>query len=187
MKMIVGLGNPGKKYAHTRHNVGFDVLDALAVRGRATFRRSWRFPVQLGEIEAGGEKLLLVKPQTYMNRSGEAVAALGRKKGVAPADVIVVVDDVELDCGQLRIRRSGSAGKHNGLQSVIDHLGTNEFARLRVGVGRVPAGQSRIDYVLSRFRPEEQSAMRDAVARGADAVLSVVEDGLETAMNRFNG
>lgn len=187
MKIVVGLGNPGKAYEHTRHNVGFEVLDELARRHDASFRRSWRFRARLAEIRAGDQALLLVKPQTFVNRSGEAVASLLRRKGLSASDLMVIVDDVELERGQLRIRARGSAGGHNGLKSMIERLGTEEFVRLRVGVGRVPEGVDRVEYVLARFSAEDRGPMEETIRRAADAVESTVVDGLDQAMNRFNG
>lgn len=187
MKLVVGLGNVGRKYDHTRHNVGFAVVDELARRQGASFRRSWRFPADLAEVTLGGQAVLLVKPRTYMNRSGEAAGPLARKKGVAVGDVVAVVDDVELEAGRLRIRRGGSAGGHNGLKSLIEHLGSQEFPRVRVGVGPVPSGGDRIAFVLGTFPAAERAAMADAVARAADAVEAALADGFDRAMNQFNG
>lgn len=187
MKLIVGLGNPGRTYEHTRHNIGFAVIEELARRGGAGFRRSWRFPADLAETTVGGAAAILVRPRTYMNRSGEAVGPLARKKGLAPQDVLVVVDDVELDAGRLRIRTEGSAGGHNGLKSLFAHLGTEAVPRVRVGVGRVPAGGDRVAFVLGRFTPAEREIMEQTVARAADAVAAVFADGFDRAMNQFNG
>jgi PTH1 family peptidyl-tRNA hydrolase len=187
MKLVVGLGNSGRKYEHTRHNVGFDVVDEVARRVGAVFRRSWRFPADLAEATVAGERVLLVKPRTFMNRSGEAVGPLARKKGVTPADVLVVVDDVELDCGRLRLRRGGSAGGHNGLKSVIEIMGSDVFPRVRVGVGRTPEGGDMVQHVLGRFSPADREAVEQAVERAADAVEMVVREGLDKAQNKFNG
>lgn len=187
MKLVVGLGNPGRKYERTRHNVGFDVLDELARRAGVEFRRSWRFPAEMAEVVLDGKRLLLVKPRTFMNRSGEAVGPLARKKGAAPGEVLVVVDDVELECGRLRLRRDGRAGGHNGLKSVIELLGSESFPRVRVGVGRKQQGGDMVQHVLGRFTPDEQAVMKDAVARAADAVEVVLKEGLEKAQNQFNG
>lgn len=187
MKLVVGLGNPGRTYDHTRHNVGFAVVDELARRNGGSFRRSWRFPAELAEVTLGGQAALLAKPRTFMNRSGEAAGPLARKKGVAAEDVVAVVDDVELPAGKLRIRRGGSAGGHNGLKSLIEHLGTDEFPRVRVGVGPVPAGQDRVEFVLGRFAPAERDVVAAAIERAAEAVEKAMRDGWERAMNEFNG
>lgn len=187
MKLVVGLGNPGRAYTGTRHNIGFEVLDEVARRVGAEYRRSWRFPADLAEVTLAGERVLLVKPRTYMNRSGEAVAPLVRKKGVALANLLVVVDDVELECGRLRLRAGGSAGGHNGLKSLVERLGSEAFPRVRVGVGRLAAGGDLVQHVLGRFAPVEQPVMRAAVERAADAVDAVLSGGLERAQNKFNG
>ena len=187
MKLVVGLGNPGRKYDGTRHNVGFEVLDEVARRVRAELRRSWRFPADLAEATWEGERLVLVRPRTYMNESGEAVASVARKKGVATGDLLVLVDDVELECGRLRLRAGGSAGGHNGLKSLIERLGSDAFPRVRVGVGRVPGGGDMVRHVLGRFAPEDQAVMAEAVDRAAEAALAVLRDGLERAQNKFNG
>ncbi len=187
MKLVVGLGNPGRAYERTRHNAGFDVLDELARRAGVEFRRSWRWPVMTAEAVLGSAKVLLVKPQAFMNRSGPPVAALARKRGWGAAEMLVVVDDVELPPGVLRLRKQGSSGGHNGLKSVAASLGSEAFARLRVGVGRPTAGGEMAEHVLSRFTPAERETMGVALVRAADAVECVVEKGLDRAMNEFNG
>lgn len=187
MKLVVGLGNPGRRYAGTRHNIGFEVLDEVARRAGVDFRRSWRFPADLAEATLAGGRVLLVKPRTYMNQCGEAVAPLVRKKGVPLADVLVVVDDVELECGRMRLRAGGSAGGHNGLKSLIERLGTEAFPRVRVGVGRLAAGGDLVQHVLGRFAPADRGVMEEAVKRAADAVDAVLTGGLERAQNNFNG
>jgi PTH1 family peptidyl-tRNA hydrolase len=187
MKVLVGLGNPGKAYDGTPHNIGFEVMDRMAAAERVTFRSSWRFPLVSAEIEVAGQAVLLVKPQTFMNRSGDAVAPLLRKKGVAPADLLVLVDDVELPTGTLRMRGSGSAGNHNGLKSLIERIGTADFPRLRMGLGPVPAGRNRVDYVLGKYPPETRTAVADLMDRAAGAARTWVDEGLERAMNQFNG
>lgn len=187
MKMVVGLGNPGREYQQTRHNAGFDVLDELARRHGGSFRGSYRFPAETAEVRMGGEGVLLVKPATFMNRSGEAVGPVLRKRGIELADLIVVVDDVDIDLGRLRIRAQGSPGGHNGLKSVEAALGSDAYARVRVGVGRPQAAGEMVDHVLSRFRPEEKDAAAEVIRRAADAVEMMVREGLVKAMNKFNG
>lgn len=186
MKLVVGLGNPGREYDKTRHNVGFEVLDELVRRTGATLRRGWTVPAWSGKAELEGKNVLLIKPSTFMNRSGQAVAAAARKRGLGPADVIVVLDDLELPRGQIRIRKKGGAGGHKGLRSVIEVLGTEDFTRVRVGVGPRPAGEDLVDHVLARFTAEERREVEKAVEVAADAVAAVVRDGVEKAMNEFN-
>ncbi len=186
MKLVVGLGNPGKEYDKTRHNVGFDVLDELVRRTGVTLRRGWTVPAWTGKAELEGKNVLLVKPRTFMNRSGHAVAAAAQKKGLDPQDVIIVLDDLELPKGQIRIRKRGGAGGHKGLRSVIEALGSEEFVRVRVGVGPRPPGEVLVDHVLSRFTAEERSEVDKAVTVAADAVAAILRDGVEKAMNEFN-
>lgn len=182
MKVIVGLGNPGRQYAGTRHNIGFDVIDELARRWVAQLR-PWKSVALVAVDSARGA--VLVQPQTFMNLSGEAVGRVATFHKVEPTDVLVIVDEVQLPLGRIRLRRSGSAGGHNGLKSIIQHLGP-EFPRLRIGVGRGDARWDLADHVLSRFEPSEREVMSDAVVRAADAVELFVSDGIQSAMNRFN-
>ena len=186
MKLIVGLGNPGRAYEKTRHNVGFDVVELLASRSGAEFRKRLMAPVQTAEARIGGGPVLLVKPLSFMNASGPPVAGLVRKKGVAPQDLVVVVDDVDLPLGKLRIRPKGSAGGHNGLKSLIAHVGSDEFVRVRVGVGR-PGEGDMVKHVLSKFAPDERDVIVEAIGRAADAVEKIVAESVEKAMNEFNG
>lgn len=186
MKWIVGLGNPGREYAMTRHNIGFLVLDELAARNGLSFRRSWRYPARIAKGMIGSELMWLVKPQTYMNRSGAAVWPMLRKGKGAPADVLVVFDDTALDWGRLRVRARGSAGGHNGVQSVMDALGDGAFGRIRVGIGSKPDKVPLSDYVLGSFSADEQRDLADVVAKAADAVEAACIDGVERAMNQFN-
>lgn len=187
MRMFVGLGNPGRTYERTRHNVGFEVIDRLAAEAGASFRKSWRFPLESAEAGVAGEQVLLVKPQSFMNRSGTPLAALMRKKGLGPADLVVVVDDIDLPIGVLRLRKKGSAGGHNGLKSVIENLGTDEFVRVRVGVGRPEDKGDMVNHVLSKFRPEEQKIVDEAVGRAVEALTCMVREPIDRVMNKFNG
>jgi PTH1 family peptidyl-tRNA hydrolase len=183
MKMVVGLGNPGKEYARTRHNIGFMVLDRIRKEFTTSTERS-RFRSNITEGTLGGEKVVLVAPQTYMNLSGHAVREARNWFHVPNDDLIVVYDDMDLPFGTLRMRGSGSAGGHNGLQSIIEQLGTNEIARLKVGIGRPRSGA--VGHVLSRFGPEEEAALPELIDRSADAVRLWMDRGLITAMNEVN-
>ena len=183
-RLLVGLGNPGAAYRGTRHNLGFEVIDAVAARLGVVLDRT-RHQGLVAEAQHAGRKLLLVKPQTFMNRSGDCVAPLARNFTPDRTDILVVVDDVALVTGRLRLRGAGSAGGHNGLKSLIERLGGQDFARLRMGVGEKGAGQDLAGHVLSRFRPEEKAAVEEMTARACDCALAWVEEGLEAAMNRF--
>ncbi len=185
MKLIVGLGNPGREYADTRHNVGWRVAEALA--DRAGLNR-WRtkFEARLAEGRLGGERIVLARPATYMNESGRAVRPMMDFWKLVPDDLLVVLDDMALTLGRMRLRADGSAGGHKGLASVIEHLGHERFARLRVGIGPAPAREAHTDFVLSPFAKAERPVVARAVDRAADAAETWVTDGLEAAMNRFN-
>jgi len=186
---VVGLGNPGKEYAETRHNIGFAVVEQLAEKLDCSFRKKWRFSAEVAEAVAeDGSKVVLAKPQTYMNRSGSAVHALLRWSKTEPSQMLVVVDDADLPLGQIRLRLSGGSGGHNGLRSIIEALGGNEeFARLRVGIGRsAPVGTDITDHVLGRFAPQERGTARDAVALAVEALEYCLREGLTKAMNQFN-
>jgi PTH1 family peptidyl-tRNA hydrolase len=185
MKLIVGLGNPGPKYAGTRHNVGWRVAEALAQRAGLT---AWRekFEAHLAEGRLAGTKVVLARPVTYMNESGRSVRPMVDFWKLGPADLLVVLDDMALDVGRIRLRASGSAGSHNGLESIIRHLGHERFARLRVGIGAPPSPEAGADYVLSRFAEDERPAIADAVARAAAAAETWIRSGPEAAMNQFN-
>ena len=182
MKAIVGLGNPGPEYTATRHNLGFEVVDELARRWDVKLK-SWKSIAALAVVNQ--HDALLAEPKTFMNLSGDCVQRIGAFYQLEPSEFLIVVDDVNLPLGRLRLRKLGSAGGHNGLKSVIQHIGP-DFPRLRVGVGRGDPKWDLADHVLSRFGPEEQEAAREAVARGADAVEMFVAQGIDMAMNRFN-
>lgn len=184
MKWIVGLGNPGRDYELTRHNIGFLVVDELARRHGLSFRRSFWFSAWIATGRIGANKVRLVKPRTFMNQSGRAVAPMLRRRNVG--DLILVYDDTALGWGQLRLRARGSAGGHNGVQSVLDALGESAFSRIRVGIGSKPDMVSLPDYVLGEFSAEEQTVLDEVVGRAADAAESVCETGIERAMNRWN-
>jgi PTH1 family peptidyl-tRNA hydrolase len=183
--LVIGLGNPGGDYSRTRHNAGWMVLDELERRGR--FGRPRREgPAKLREGAVEGCELILARPTTYMNLSGRAGAHLVRVLGVAVSEVVVVHDDVDLPFGRLRVRRGGSAGGHRGVASLIESLRAPDFVRVRVGVGRPVGGDDTVDHVLSTFTDEERAALPAVIRRAADATMSIVRDGLDTAMNEFN-
>jgi len=187
MKVVAGLGNPGLKYRDTRHNIGFAVVDELARRAGVTFDAA---PVsalvaRVRPTEPGGDVVLLAKPLTFMNLSGEAVGGLLRYFKVDPVDLLVIVDEIQLPLGRLRAGARGSAGGHNGLKSIVDQLG-QEFARLRIGVGRGDARRDLADHVLARFDDEESAEVESMTTRAADAAATFIASGIEAVMNRFN-
>ncbi|MGC8862556.1 MAG: aminoacyl-tRNA hydrolase [Armatimonadota bacterium] len=182
MKLIVGLGNPGPRYAHTRHNVGFDVLDIFA-RRRGIRILGRQDNALVGRCEHAGEEILLAKPKTFMNNSGSAVGAIARRYRLQPGDILVVYDDIDLPLGKLRIRMRGSSGGHKGVNSIIQALGSSDFPRIRVGIGR--SGDA-IDYVLSRFTRREREIIDPALQSAADALEVILDEGIEAAMNKFN-
>lgn len=183
--LIAGLGNPGPGYARSRHNLGFQVLDKLAERHGATFARG-RSHAHLADATIAGQRVILAKPQTWMNLSGESVQPLLHWYKLPPARLIVVYDELDLPLGRIRIRERGSAGGHNGVASVIQRLGTNAFPRVRIGIERPPPGPEQINYVLGRFRKEEEEPIEAARERAADAVEAIVKDGVVQAMNLYN-
>lgn len=184
MQLVVGLGNPGPQYDGTRHNIGFEVVDCLVARHRFDAPRSAKNAlVSKGRIR--GQDVLLVKPQTYMNRSGDSVGALARYYKVEPGEVIVVHDELDFVPGEVRLKPNGGAGGHNGLRSLIEHIG-KEFPRIRMGVGKPSSAAQGADYVLSRFDKGSRVAMDEALVLACDAVEAILADGLAAAMNRFN-
>ena len=185
MRLVVGLGNPGRRYHGTRHNIGFAVVDELARRAEAVFDHG-RANALTARVGRGASSVLLVKPLTMMNLSGEAVLGLVQFYKVDPPDLLVVADDVNLPLGRLRLRARGSAGGHNGFRSIIGLLGTEEFPRLRMGVGRGDPRRELADHVLARFDDDETAGVDESVARAADAVECFIAEGIEAAMNRYN-
>ena len=184
--LIVGLGNPGEKYENTRHNVGFQVVDELAERQNAPVQKL-KFKALTNLLTISGEKVLVMKPVTYMNLSGEAVHPAADFYKIPPERILVISDDTALDLGKLRIRTKGSAGGHNGLKNIIQHLGTDQFPRVRVGVGQKPHPDYDLaDWVLGKFQGEAKKVMDEAVKRAADAVECILKEGADRAMNRFN-
>lgn len=182
MRIVVGLGNPGRAYAHTRHNVGFDVLDIFAKRHRARILgRQCRSLV--GSFDHYGEQILLVKPQTFMNESGAAVSQIVRKHSLEPDDILVVYDDMDLPLGRIRIRMRGSSGGHRGMESIIRHLHSSDFPRIRIGIGH--QGEA-ISHVLSRFNRRDRQVIDVTLQQAADALDMILEEGIEAAMNVYN-
>ena len=185
--ILVCLGNPGDKYENTRHNVGFMVADELGERARLPIQKL-KFKALTNLLTISGEKVLVMKPITYMNLSGEAVRQAADFYKIPPERILVVSDDTALAVGRLRIRRSGSAGGHNGLKNIIQHLGSDQFPRIRVGVGEKPHPDYDLaDWVLGKFVGEDKKAIDAAVKRAADAVECILKHGVDTGMNRFNG
>jgi PTH1 family peptidyl-tRNA hydrolase len=183
VKVIVGLGNPGREYADTRHNVGFRVADLIGER----LSLQWRSDADAVFAKSfGTEPFLVLKPQTFMNRSGYAVSRLAGYHHIEPHDILVVVDDVDLPLGRIRVRPKGSAGTHNGLKSVVEQLGTTDFPRIRLGVGRGDARRDLADYVLAKFDPPELPEVDRIITRAADAAQMFIVEGIDKVMNMYN-
>jgi PTH1 family peptidyl-tRNA hydrolase len=184
--LVVGLGNPGDQYEHTRHNVGFLVIDEFGERANIPIQRL-KYKALTNTCDIGGHKVLLMKPVTYMNLSGEAVGEAARFYKIPPERVLVLCDDISLPVGKLRIRRSGSAGGHNGLKSIIQHLGSDQFPRVKIGVGQKPHPDYDLaDWVLGKFSAEDQKVMDEMVQKAADAVECILSKDIGTAMNQYN-
>ena len=185
IKLVIGLGNPGPQYRNTRHNVGFQVLDQLAEELGVSFSRE-KFKGQIAEARVNRQKLLLLKPMTFMNNSGESAAQAARNGIDDPQEVLVIYDDVDLPLGKIRIRKSGSPGTHNGMRSVIEYLGTREVPRLRIGIGSDIAHGELADHVLSKFHPDELGAVKKSVDHAVNAVVATLNGDLDAAMNEYN-
>lgn len=185
MYLIAGLGNPTREYEKTRHNVGFETIDILADKAGTTVTEK-KHKALYGKGYIGGQKVILAKPQTYMNLSGESIREIADFYKIEPENIIILCDDINLSEGQLRIRLKGSAGGHNGLKNIISHLGTQEFPRIRIGVGEKPRGMDLADYVLGRFPKEQQAVMEEAYRDAAEAACMMIEDGADAAMNHYN-
>lgn len=185
MKIIAGLGNPGAEYAHTKHNVGFMLMDALAKRLNAP---AWKedFFSSVTEVRIGGEKVFLVKPLTYMNNSGEALGPMLSYYKMDADDLVVAHDDMDIPTGMVRIRKKGSSGGHNGIKSILAHVGSEDFPRVRIGIGRPPAGWTVVNHVLAPFQAEDAPKIREAITYLLPAMESIVTDGVDFAMNRYN-
>lgn len=186
MYIIVGLGNPGKKYEHTRHNAGFDVLDILAEEYDIKIDKI-KHKALIGEGRIGSEKVVLVKPQTYMNLSGESVQSVFQFYKVDMDHLIVVYDDIDLDIGKLRIRKKGSAGSHNGMKSIIKCLGSQDFTRIRVGVSKPEPNRDLADFVLSRVPKYQADDMRSGLEKAVKTVEEIIRTDIDMAMNKYNG
>ena len=185
MKVVAGLGNPGAQYANTPHSVGFETVDALAAEAGVAWEEKRQFKCLLAKISIGGTPVLLVKPQTFMNLSGESVAPLVKYNNATAADLIVVQDDIDLAVGRLRIRTSGSCGGHNGVRNIIERLGTNAFTRVKIGVGKDRSNV--VAHVLGKFDPATRKTIDLVVAEAAKAVKTIVASGADRAMNLYNG
>lgn len=183
--LLVCLGNPGREYANTRHNIGFLAADVLEKRTGVKFNKL-KYRALTGEVELGGQRVLVVKPQTYMNLSGEAVKLAGGFYKIPPDHILVLYDDVSLPLGKLRIRASGSAGGHNGIKNIIAHLGTDAFPRIKVGVGAPAQPDGMVDWVIGNFTASERKVVDAAIDRALDAAACVIEYGVSEAQNRFN-
>ncbi|MBI5393759.1 MAG: aminoacyl-tRNA hydrolase [Verrucomicrobia bacterium] len=190
MRLVVGLGNPGREYGTSRHNIGFRVVDKLAADAGARWQTKSKFEADIAEAQLGGRAVLLAKPLTFMNASGSACAALLHWHKFEPEQMLVIVDDADLDVGRLRLREKGSAGGHRGLLSIAQCAGSEQYPRLRIGIGRPEPGRAAdglVGFVLGRFRDDERPQVDEAVARAAQAVESAVARGVAAAMNEFNG
>ena len=186
MYIIAGLGNPGRKYDNTRHNIGFMVIDAAAEKYNIAVTEK-KHKALIGKGIIGGEKVLLVKPQTFMNLSGESIReVIDYYKIEEKTELIVISDDISLDVGTLRIRKKGSAGGHNGLKNIILHLGHDEFRRIKIGVGEKPVEYDLVDYVLGHFGKEDSELIEESVKKAAEAIEKMITDGPDAAMNQFN-
>jgi len=185
MYLIAGLGNPTREYEKTRHNVGFEAIDILADKAGTTVTEK-KHKALYGKGYIGGRRVIRANPQTYMNLSGESIREIADFYKIEPENIIILCDDINLSEGQLRIRLKGSAGGHNGLKNIISHLGTQEFPRIRIGVGEKPRGMDLADYVLGRFPKEQQAVMEEAYRDAAEAACMMIEDGADAAMNHYN-
>lgn len=185
MFVIVGLGNPGKEYEETRHNTGFMVLDALAEKYNIDVKKV-KCKALLGQGEINGEKVILVKPQTFMNLSGQAVAEVLNFYKVDKENFVVIFDDIDLPVGKLRVKERGSAGTHNGVKSIVSSLGTTEFKRVKVGVGKQRPGEDLVNHVLGKFSKEDRALLDESIEKAVGAVETVIDKGVAAAMNEFN-
>ncbi len=183
MWLIAGLGNPGRKYSRTRHNVGFMVIEEVACRRNIDLKDKETYRIGRGSIE--GHAVLLVEPLLYMNVSGLAVRQIMKKLNIQPENLIIIHDDLDMETGKLRIRKTGSSGGHRGIESIIQNIGSQDFIRLKIGIGR-EAGIPAEEYVLSKFKRQEISIIKETIQRAADTIHSIVSEGIDKAMNKFN-
>lgn len=186
MKLIAGLGNPGSAYTYTRHNVGFLTIDQIAEELGVKVDRL-KYKALHARVRVGGEEVLLVKPQTYMNLSGQAIREFVSFYKLPPEDILIIFDDIDIEFASLRFRKSGSAGTHNGMKSVLYELGTDKMNRLKIGVGHKPPAYDLADFVLSKFRTDEKDAIERTILAARDCALTFVREGADRAMNRYNG
>ncbi|SHH52704.1 aminoacyl-tRNA hydrolase [Tepidibacter thalassicus] len=186
MFVVVGLGNPGKQYENTRHNVGFNIIDIIAKNNSIDVKKI-KHKALIGEGRIGNEKVLLVKPQTYMNLSGQSLLEIYKYYKLDPENIIVIYDDIDLDVGKIRIRKKGSAGTHNGMRSIVNNLKFDNFPRVRIGVSKPEKGQDLASFVLSKFRKEEVQILNETLDRAALAVETIIKEGIDISMNKYNG
>lgn len=185
MWVIVGLGNPGKQYSSTRHNAGFILVQRLADKNAVRLKKR-KYAAKATQIEMDGEPVLLVKPWTYMNRSGQAVKELIRWTAVKRERLLVATDDLDLPLGEIRIRKSGGPGTHNGMLSIVKEVGSSDFPRIRIGIGPLPSGKDAAEFVLAKFQKEELPVLEDSLVRAEEAIALIITNGIENAMNMFN-
>ncbi|TCK87868.1 PTH1 family peptidyl-tRNA hydrolase [Natranaerovirga hydrolytica] len=185
MYLVVGLGNPGMKYAATRHNIGFEVVERFAYEHNIKLNKK-KYHAKYGTGNINGEKVMVVQPQTYMNRSGESVLLFADFFKISMDNILVIYDDTSLDLGKIRIRKKGSAGGHNGIKNIIAHLNAQDFPRIKVGVGEKPPGWDLADYVLGRFSKEEMDIIIPAIKRASDSIETYIKDGVDAMMNLYN-
>lgn len=185
MKLIIGLGNPGKKYELTRHNIGFIVLDYFSKKINKPISKI-KFKSYYNEVFIGSEKVILLKPQTYMNLSGEAVRSVVEYYGIDLEDILIIYDDVDIEFGKIRIRKNGSGGTHNGMKNIIYHLNSDQFSRIRIGIGK-PVHTELINYVLERFPKDNWDELRTVVIKASEAIETFIADGIDSTMNNYNG
>jgi PTH1 family peptidyl-tRNA hydrolase len=183
--MIIGLGNPGERYAETRHNIGFKVINKIAKMYNIRVNKS-RYQAKIGTGNIEGINVVLAKPQTFVNLSGEAVKILSERYNILSERLIIIYDDIHLPVGKLRIRSSGSSGGHNGVQSIINHINTQQFPRIRIGIGTPAKGENMADYVLARFKEDEREIINNAVEQAVEAIATIITCDIQAAMNKYN-